>query len=154
MAELEEFKAQAEIEEQNKEIVQRFFEEVWKQGKLNVIDEIFATDYTGYLDGKLDIIGSDGLKQFVKTIRIGLPDIKPIIEDQIAEGDKVLTRWITTATHKGELFGIPATGIQVTWTGMSLYRMADGKIVERWKNADMHGLMQQLGMELKPKKKK
>jgi len=154
MAELEEFKAQAEIEEQNKEIVHRFFEEVWKQGKLDVIDEIFSTDYVGYMHGKLDIIGSDGLKQYVIKMRIIFPDLKPTIEAQIAEGDKVLTRWITTGTHKAELMGIPPTGIQVKWTGLSFYRIAGGKIVERWKNMDILGLVQQLGMELKPKKKK
>ena len=151
MAELEEFKAQAEVEEQNKEIVHRFFEEVWGLGKLDVIDEIFATDYVGHTAGSPDILGPEGLKQYVTMMCISFPDLKPTVEDQIAEDDKIVTRWTATGTHKGELMGMPSTGVQATWTGISFFRIAGGKIVERWKSMDTLGMMQQLGMELKPK---
>jgi len=151
MAELEAMKAQAEIEEQNKEIVHRFFEEVWGLKKLDVIDEIFATDYVGHMTGSPDILGSEGLKQYATMMCISFPDLKLTIEAQVAEGDKVVARWTTTGTHKGELMNIPPTGIQATWTGNAFFRIAGGKIMETWKSMDTLGLMQQLGMELKPK---
>ena len=150
-AELEAMKAQAEVEEQNKEIVHRFFEEVWGLKKLDVIDEIFATDYVGHMTDSPDILGSEGLKQYVTMMCISFPDIKPTVEAQVAEGDKVIARWTTAGTHKGELMNIPPTGVQATWTGISFFRIVGGKIVERWKNMDTLGMMQQLGMELKPK---
>ncbi|GAH24773.1 unnamed protein product, partial [marine sediment metagenome] len=73
------------------------------------------------------------------------------VEDQIAEDDKIVTRWTATGTHKGELMGMPSTGVQATWTGISFFRIAGGKIVERWKSMDTLGMMQQFGLELKPK---
>ena len=151
MAELEEMKTQVKVEEQNKEIAHRFFEEVWNQGKLDVIEEIFDADFVGHPPDGPDIHGPEGLKQFVTMYRTAIPDIQFKVEDQIAEEDKVAFRWTNTWTHKGELMGIPPTGVQGTSTGISFFRIAGGKIVERWLNWDNLGMMQQLGMKLKPK---
>lgn len=130
--------------EENKAIARRHFEEVWSQGKLDVINEIFATDYVGHQPGSPDIHGPEGLKQFVTMGRTTFPDIQFTVEDQIAEGNKVVTRWKITGTHK-------PTGVRATCTGISFFRFAGVKIVERWLNKDDLGMQQQLGMELKPK---
>ena len=136
--------------EENKAIHRRAVEEVWNQRKLNVIDEIFAADYVGHQPGGPDIHGPEGLKQFVTMHRTAFPDIQFTVEDQIAEGDKVVIRWKNTITHKGELMGIPPTGKQATQTGISFFRISGGKIVERWLNRDALGMMQQLGFKLVP----
>ena len=132
--------------EENKAIVRRAFEEVWNQGKLDVIDEIFAIDYVGHMPGSPDLHGPKGFKQFVTMNRTAFPDIQFTVEDQIAEGDKVVIRWSSTGTHKGELMGIPPTGVQVTSTGIGISRISGGKAVEDWDNWDALGMLQQLGV--------
>ena len=132
--------------EENKALVRREIEEVWNQGKLDLIDEIFAADFVCHIAGSPDIQGPEGEKQFASMFRTAFPDIKFTIEDQIAEGDKVVNRWTYTATHKGELMGISPTGVQVTVTGITIGRYAGGKVLEIWVNSDALGLMQQLGV--------
>jgi len=132
--------------EENKALLRRILEEVWSQGKLDVIDEIFAADYVDHTAGSPDIYGLKDYKQFVAMFRTAFSDLRFTIEDMISEGDKVATRWTGSGTHKGELMGIPPTGIQVTWTGISIGRTADDKAVEAWINWDNLGLLQQLGV--------
>ncbi len=136
--------------EENKALLRRYIEEVWNQGKLDVIDEILAADYILHFPAG-DIRGPEGYKQFVIMYRTAFPDIQFTVDDQIAEGDKVVTRFTITGTHKGEFMGIPPTGVQVTVTGIVFDRNAGGKILEGWANNDALGMLQQLGMELKPK---
>ena len=133
-------------EEKNKAIARRAFEEVWSQGKLDVIDNIYDADFIKHIPGSSDIHGPEGLKQSVNMFRTAFPDCQFTIEDQIAEGDKVVNRWTGSGTHKGELMGIPSTGVQETWTGIAIYRFAGGKIVEIWVNSDFLSLLQQLGV--------
>ena len=132
--------------EKNKAIHRRLFEDVWSQGKLYLIDELFITDLVDHIPGVPDIHGTEELKEYISIQRTVFPDIKFTIEDQIAEGDKLVTRWIFTGTHKGELMGIPPTGVQATVTGISFSRIAGGKIVECWSNCDDLGMLQQLGV--------
>ncbi len=150
MAELEEFKAQAEVEEQNKEIAYRFIEEVWNQGKLDALDDIVSNDIVIHVAGR-DIKGIENFKKFILGYRNAFPDIKFTIEEQIAQGDKVVERYTIRSTHQGELQGIPPTGKQVKIASIDITRFLDGKIVERWGEFDSIGMMMQLGMELKPK---
>lgn len=131
--------------EKNKAIDLRVFKEVWNQGKLDVIDDIFAADYI-FHEPAGDILGPEGFKQFVTMYRTAFPDIQFTIEDQIAEADMVVTRWTAISTHKGELMGIPPTGLQSTSTGIGISRIAGGKIVESWGNWDALGMWQQLGV--------
>jgi predicted ester cyclase len=85
------------------------------------------------------------LTQFVSMMRSALPDLRITLEDDIAEGDKVVTRWIGQGTHQGELMGIAPTGNRVTITGIPIHRIEDTKIVEEWSNWDAPGLIQQIG---------
>ncbi len=126
---------------ENKAMVRRTMEAIWNQGNFAVADERFASDYVGHAPDKIE--GPEGVKQFVSAIRNAAPQIQ--IEDQIAEGDTVVTRWTAGGKHTGEFQGIPPTGNQVSITGITVFRIANGKIVEGWTNADRLGLMQQLG---------
>ena len=131
--------------EANKALARRSSEEVYNQGKLDVIDEVYAADYTWPIDNPM-VLGSAEIKQHVAIVRAAFPDIHIAAEDMIAEGDKVVTRWTIVATHKGEFMGIPPTGKQVTGTGILISRIADGKIAGDWENSDQLGLMMQLGV--------
>ena len=135
--------------EENKAIARRAFEEVWSQGKLDVIDEIYATDFI-YHAPTGEIRGLEEFKQLVTMYRNAYPDLQFTVEDQIAEGDKVVTRWTGNGTHKGELMGIPPTGVQVTETGNAIIRYVGGKAVEVWTSYDLLGMLQQVGCKMTP----
>ena len=134
--------------EQNKAIARRFLEEVFGQGKLAVVDEIVAPDHVDHGPSTLPGMptGPEGSKMVVTIYRNAFPDIHFTIDEQIAEGDKVVTRWTGRGTHKGELAGIPATGKSATVTGVGIDRIVNGKIVESWGIFDQFGMMQQLGI--------
>ena len=131
------------MSEENKAIVRREIEEVFSaQGDLDVAYEIFAPEYVGHPE---DVRGPEGAKEMARMYRNAFPDVQLSIEDQVAEGDKVVTRWIGSGTHQGEMMGIAPTGNQVRVDGMTISRIEDGKIVEEWDIYDALGMMQQLG---------
>jgi steroid delta-isomerase-like uncharacterized protein len=132
--------------ESNKAISRRVVEDIFNAGRLEVADEIVTPDYVGHDPASPEPIrGPEGLKRQVEGYRTAFPDVRLTIEDEIAEGDRVVTRWSARGTHEGELFGIPATGKQATVTGVTIDRIIDGRIVESWTNWDTLGLLQQLG---------
>jgi steroid delta-isomerase-like uncharacterized protein len=131
--------------EANKELHRRFFEELFNQGNLERADEIVAADYYNHNPAPGETPDLEGLKQFITTVRRAFPDLHFTIEDQIAEGDKVLSRWTATGTHQAVFAGIPATGRPIRVTALNIHRVVDGKIQEGWLNWDALGLMQQLG---------
>jgi steroid delta-isomerase-like uncharacterized protein len=137
--------------EENKALVRRFDEEVWGKGNLAVADELLATNFVLHAPPPEVAPDLEGYKQWVSTARTAFPDLQTTIEDMIAEGDKVVTRWTVRGTHKGEIMGIAPTGKQVTMTGISIDRIEGGKIVEEWNEMDMLGMMQQLGAVPPPK---
>ena len=136
------------LTETNKTVARRFLEEVFGQGKLAVADEIVAPDHVNRGPGALPGLppGPEGSKMIVTVYRNAFPDIQFTIDEQIAEGDKVVTRWSAHGTHKGELAGIPPTGKSATVTGMGVDRIVNGKIVESWGVFDQFGMLQQLGV--------
>src|SRR3972149_11089421 len=113
------------LSETNKTVSRRFFEEVFGKGKLNVLDELIANDHVNSGPGTLPGLptGPEGSKQFVTVYRNAFPDAHFTIDEQIVEGDKVVTRWTASGTHKGELVGIPATGKSSTVTGINVDRI-------------------------------
>jgi steroid delta-isomerase-like uncharacterized protein len=151
MAELEEFRAQAEVEEQNKALVERIYEELNKRN-VEIIKELYASDYGFYSP-------SNSLKPRSReeTIESGtmvfraLPDSVWSIKELYAVGDRVIVRFVYSGTHEGEFMDIPPTGNKIEVSGIIICRIENGKIVEEWEDADMLGFMQQLGMEMKPK---
>lgn len=136
--------------EENKALARRGFEEVWNKGNLDAIDEIFAPDVVNHTLPPGLPPGIEGSKAFTSMYLSAFPDTKMTIELQVAEGDKVVTLWKAQGTHKGELMGIPATGKQVTVTGIAIDRIAGSKIVETWGQFDQMSMMQQLGVVATP----
>jgi steroid delta-isomerase-like uncharacterized protein len=130
-----------------KRISRQVIEEVFNKGRLDLIDELIAPGYTGH-DPALpqDITGPDGQREIVAGYRAAFPDLAISIDDQIAEGDRVVTRWTARGTHTGDLWGIAGTGKQATVTGTTIDRIQGGQIVQSWINWDALGLMQQLGV--------
>ena len=150
-AELEELKAQAEVEEQNKGLVKRMYE-TFEKGDLEAYKEVVAPEYAWYLPSRsTKPISREGTIEFGKMLRNAFPDFVYSIEELIAEDDIVISRFIFRGTHEGEFQGIPATGNKVEMSGFMMARIENGKIVEDKEEYDGLGFMQQLGMELKPK---
>jgi steroid delta-isomerase-like uncharacterized protein len=131
--------------ETNKASVQRMFDEVFK-GNLDVIDELFAAEYVMHdPTWPTEVKGPEGFKQWTGAmLEPFFSNSHGTVEDIIAEGDKVAVRWTWTATHTGEFMGISPTGRQMSITGTSIHRFADGKFVESWASYDSMGMMQQL----------
>jgi steroid delta-isomerase-like uncharacterized protein len=135
------------MSEHNKAIVRRLFTELWNNGNLSVADEVFAPNYAHYDPSTPDFgRGPDSEKKRAALYRAAFPDLHLTIEDVIAEGETVMTRWSCRGTHKGDLNGIAPTGKQITISGLTVARVSNGKIVEGYVNWDALGLMQQLGV--------
>jgi predicted ester cyclase len=133
------------MSEQNKAQVRRVIEEIYNRGDLTVVDEVADTDLVIHASPH-DIRGREGAKQYVAALRAGFPDLHLTIEDQIAEGDMVVTRWTARGTQAGEFEGIAPTHRKVCVGGTDIDRIIDGKTVECWAQVDQLGLMQQLGV--------
>ena len=131
--------------EENKALLRRVYEEIYNQRNLAVIDELAVPNFV-FHNASMAIQGLEAYKQFVSMFFSAFPDSHFTVEDMIAEGDRVVVRHTFRGTHKGDFMGIPPTGKQVTVTGISLSRLANGKGVEAWFNGDDLGLMQQLGV--------
>jgi predicted ester cyclase len=135
--------------QENRIVVRREFEEIFSQGgNLDAAEEIYAPNYVGHEPTFGDVHGVEGAKQFAATYRQAFPDIQTTMEDQVAEGDKVVSRFTARGTHQGESedFG-PPTGNRIEVTGITIEQFSEeGKIVEDWTNFDALGLMQQLGL--------
>jgi len=152
VAELEEFQAQASVEEQNKEIISNFFKE-WNNRNIDILYEMCAPEAT-YFHPSVGTAPISFEKAFegIKMFWQAFPDLTVTIEDLIAEEDKDVVRFIGRGTHQEDLGGIPATGNKTEACAIEIFRIKETKIVEAWEISDRLGLMQQLGMELAPKK--
>jgi steroid delta-isomerase-like uncharacterized protein len=133
-----------EMSEQNTTLARRWFEDLFSRGNLDAANEILSAEFVDHLTHE-DERGLEELKHYVGIYRNAFPDIQDIVEDIVAEGDKVVVRWMSSGTHQGEFMGVAPTGRHVTFTGMRLFRIADNKIVESWVNIDERGLQEQLG---------
>jgi steroid delta-isomerase-like uncharacterized protein len=133
--------------EDNKALVRRFFQEFWDQHHLAVADELMAAHHVDHTPGSPPLPpGPVGFKQFGSVYFTAFPDLRITIDDQVAEGDRVVTRWTSHGTNTGSLFGMPATNKSATITGITISRIVDGKAVETWTNFDNLGMLQQLGV--------
>ena len=128
-----------------KQIVRRLFEEPWK-GSWDVIDEYVAPGYVGHDPAEPEPLrGPAGVRANVEKYLAGFPGGGITVDDQIAEGDKVATRWTGRGTHMGEIAGISPTGKEVTVSGLTLSRLENGMVVEEWTTWDTLGMLTQLG---------
>ena len=131
--------------EENKALVRRCIDEMEK-GNWAILDELLAHDYVYHMSGRPKPVTREEYVQFARMFRTAFPDGRMTIEDMIAEGDKVVTRYTSRGTHKGDYMGIPATGKEVVSTGIVITRIAKGKIAEDWEEFDGIGYLQQLGV--------
>ena len=131
--------------EENKAVVRRMYEE-WNKRNLAGIWELYAPDYVYHGTGVFPDLDLAAMKQMVPAFWTAFPDEHMVVEDMIAEGDKVAYRFTFRGTHQGDFMGIPPTGKQVSVTGITIDRIKDGKVVESWANYDTLGLLQQLGV--------
>jgi len=136
--------------EANKALVRRYYEQLWNRWDFALVEEIIAADIA--LRGSLgiEVRGREGFQQYMRTVRAAFPDFQNQIQELVAEGDKVVARLAYRGTHQGELFGIRATGKPVTYAGVAIFRIANGKILEGWVLGDTLGLLHQLGASSLP----
>jgi steroid delta-isomerase-like uncharacterized protein len=129
-----------------KALARRFADDILNRGNVDVVDEIYTPDYVGH-DPAMpeDVHGIEGAKENYNMILSAFPDIQITIEDQVAEGGTVVSRWTMRATHQGELMDIPPSGKRVEFMGVSISRIEGGKIVEDWDIYDALGMMQHIG---------
>ncbi len=132
--------------ESNKAVVLRVFDEIFNQGDVSVVEEIFSADYVDHSAPPGFPPGLGSLKQSVMLFRRAFPDLHIQIEDLIAEGDKVVARLTYQGTHLGDFMGIPPSGKKLSESGIAIDALKDGKIVEHWVVRDDLGLLQQLGV--------
>ena len=140
--------------EENKDVARRFVEvlqEFFHTGDADLLDSVLADNVVQHISGQPPEAQSlEGFKQLLPALPKAFADVLFEVEDLVAEGDKVAFRLIWTATHRGEFFGIPPTGARARVTEMHMFRITDGKVVERWGEWDALGLMQQLGAASPP----
>ncbi len=135
------------LQESNKQLVQRFYDELWNKGNLDVADEIFAQDFIGHAPGNTDDTrGPEGVKKLVKMFRKATPDMKIVIDAQYAEGDKVGSQFTITGTQTGMWMGVRPTGRKIRMTGIAITRIKDGMVVSDWGEFDILGVLIQLGV--------
>jgi ketosteroid isomerase-like protein len=139
--------------DENKEMVRKFFEEVWNKGNLDYLDEVYAPDFKLHAlwqntsaGGAIEATGIEPAKQVIGGWLSGFPDLQVAVEDQVAEGDKVGSRHSSRGTHTNTFMGIPPTGKAATVTGMTLTRIEGDKMVEAWTSWDALGMFEQLGL--------
>ncbi|MGA2361369.1 MAG: ester cyclase [Candidatus Aminicenantales bacterium] len=150
MAELEKYKAQAKIEEQNEALVRTVFDGL-NQRKEAVYQEIYAPEYGWrFPSNNSKAMTREEEAGFVKLLWAGFPDIHWDIVEMVSRGDRVIARYVARGTHKGEYQGLLPTGNTFEGGGIWMGRIKDGKIVDAREDFDVLGWMQQLGMELKP----
>jgi steroid delta-isomerase-like uncharacterized protein len=132
--------------EENKSLIYHYLEEVFNKGNLDAVDDFFAVDGIDHNAPPGSPHGFEFMKQFHNMTHAAFSDLRVNVEDFIAEGDKVVCRFMASGTHRGEFMGFPPTGKQFKIMEIRIYRIADGKIVECWGIFDQMGMMRQLGI--------
>jgi steroid delta-isomerase-like uncharacterized protein len=132
-------------QDRNKDVLRRFYEEFWCNGNVAAAEELVADDYVDHQPVPGLPEGKAGFQQLVQIWRTGFPDMIEVIDDLIAEGDKVVGRFTFHGTHTGTFLGIAPTGLKVSMTGIDVVRIRDGKITEFWYAEQLHDLLRQLG---------
>ena len=133
-------------EAENKALIRRFYEEVWQRGNLAVPDEVFADRYERHdLRAGEPTPGPEGQREIAGAFRAAFPDLSWEIDFILGDGEFVVGRWTASGTHRGAWAGLEATGKSMRFSGINVFRVSDGKVVEIWNHRDDLGLMQQLG---------
>lgn len=132
--------------DKNKALVRRFYEEVWDRGNSDFVYEVFADNYVRHdLRATEALPGPEGQKKIADDFRAAFPDLRITVDLIVGEGDYVVGRWTASGTHRGSWGPIEATGREVTFSAVNIFRFEDGKVVEIWNHRDDLGLAQQVG---------
>ncbi len=131
---------------ENKALVQRLVDEGWNGKSLDVFDEVLAPNFVNHDPNTPSVTDRDGLKQFAQAVWSAFPDFEVQITDAIGEEDRGAKCWVGRGTQTGEFMGIPASGKRVEFEGVTVYRMAEGKVVSLSWSSDMLTLLQQLSV--------
>ncbi|MGR9105467.1 MAG: ester cyclase [Gammaproteobacteria bacterium] len=134
------------MSEQNKHIVRRALEEIWQQGHVASIEAFYAKDFFNHTLASDQEHSLEMEKQIITRFREAFPDFRVIIDDLLADGDKVIVRGNWQGTHEGEFMGAAATGKKITVSEIAIFRLANGKIAELWANTDQLNFLHQLGL--------
>jgi steroid delta-isomerase-like uncharacterized protein len=135
--------------EENKTLVRSFYERVWNRGQVEAAAGVFAPDYVRHdLRPSQAEPGPAGQSKIAADFRAAFPDLRMEIDLILAEGDLVAARWTTSGTNTGAWAGRPPTGRRARFSGVNIFRISDGKVVELWNHRDDLGLMEQLGAEI------
>jgi steroid delta-isomerase-like uncharacterized protein len=134
-----------------KQIVRRFIDECWNNGKLNVVSELVA-DKCRFHDPVFPSLtsGAENIKNHIESCRRGFPDLKFTTDDTIAEGNEVVIHWTASGTHRGTFLGMPPTNRKATVSGTTIYRIEGNKIAEEWAHWNLMSMMEQLGVRMAP----
>jgi steroid delta-isomerase-like uncharacterized protein len=133
--------------EDNKLLANQVWEEIWHKGDLQRIEELFSPDFVRHDPGR-ELRGIEQNRGFIAALRSAFPDGRFTVEDQIEAEDKVIVRYRFAGSNLGSFQGMPPTRRQVGYTGILIYRIADGKIAEQWTEIDLLGLIRQLGVAI------
>lgn len=133
------------MSEENKAVVRRWVE-AFNEGDIEAVDELLTDSYVRHDPNSPEVHGPEEEKRLIAMYLTAFPDLHFTVEDMVAEGGKVATRIGISATHRGELLGIPPTEKRLAFTAMELYRLAEGKFDEQWVNVGTLGMMQQIGV--------
>ena len=131
---------------ENELVARRFGQEVWGEGDLQAADDVLAEDFVEHNPAPGQLSGREGHKQVLTLWRAAFPNLTLTLDDVFAAGEKVALRWTARGTHAADLLGIPATGRDVTLTGIDILRVVEGRIVERWGEFNGIEMLQQLGV--------
>jgi steroid delta-isomerase-like uncharacterized protein len=131
--------------EENKAVVRRYYNEVVNGKKWDLVDELLAPDFEGFKERLGNKTSREQIKQTLAYLRKSSPDHVQTVEDLIAEGDKVSARWTIEGTHQGDYLGVPGSGKRFRISGIEIFGLRDGQIVEHWFSGDVYGFMQQVG---------
>jgi len=128
----------------NKRLVRRFYKEVYGEWNMALVDEVVSPRFTSHDWPEGSPAGPQGFAAFYSAIRTALPDARYVVDDLIAEGDKVVVRWRLLGTHEGDFRGIAPTGRAIELKGIAIYRVDEGMLVERWVVTDLHGVLDEM----------
>ena len=129
----------------NKSIVRRWFDEIYTKKRLELMDELHAAAYTWRGPSGVTVTSRDGMRELLGVYFSAFPDLHFTVEEQMSEGDQVVTRWSARGTHSGEFDGIAPTGSSIVFTGITISRLENGRLVEEWESFDELLLMRQIG---------
>ena len=132
-----------EIAAANKNLLRRFYKEVYVDWNMALVDEVVSPQFMSH-DWLEGATGPQAFRDYYSAIRSAVPDARYEVDDLIAEGDRVVVRWRLLGTHKGDFRGIAATGRTITLKGIAIYRVEGGKLLERWVVSDLHGMLEEI----------